>query len=210
MACKDYLTNKVDRCVTGRVARQQTAGPLQLPLSDAGVVALDYRGREGIATSIGHAPVEALIDPAAGSRLSVAEALTNIVFCPLSHGLGGVSLSANWMWPCRNEGEDAALYAAVQSLSDFAVALGVNVPTGKDSLSMTQKYKDGSRVIAPGTVIVSAAGEVSDVRGVLSPCLRRGDEYRIVYIDFSGTPRELGGSALAQSLGFVGTKTPGM
>lgn len=208
VACKDYLTNKVDRCVTGRVARQQTVGPLQLPLSDAGVVALDYRGREGIAISIGHAPVEALIDPAAGSRLSVAEALTNIVFCPLSHGLGGVSLSANWMWPCRNEGEDAALYAAVQSLSDFAVALGVNVPTGKDSLSMTQKYKDGSRVIAPGTVIVSAAGEVSDVRGVLSPCLRRGDEYRIVYIDFSGSPRQLGGSALAQSLGFVGTKTP--
>ena len=208
VACKDYLTNKVDRCVGGRVALQQTAGALQLPLSDAGVVALDYRGKDGIATSIGHAPVEGLIDPAVGSRLSVAEALTNIVFCPLTHGLGGVSLSANWMWPCRNPGEDAGLYRAVEALSDFAVALGVNVPTGKDSLSMTQKYKDGSRVVAPGTVIVSAAAEVSDVRAALAPCLQREKDFEIVYVDFSGSPRQLGGSALAQSLGCVGTQAP--
>lgn len=208
VACKDYLTNKVDRCVTGRVARQQTTGALQLPLADLGAMALDYQGKEGIATSIGHAPVEALIDPRAGSRLSVAEALTNIVFAPLTHGLGGISLSANWMWPCRNEGEDAALYAAVESLSDFAVALGVNVPTGKDSLSMTQKYKDGTRVLSPGTVIVSAAGEVSDVRGILTPYLRRKGDHDIVYVDFSHSPRELGGSAFAQTLGRVGRRTP--
>lgn len=208
VASKDWLTNKVDRSVSGRIVRQQCVGPLHLPLSDVAAVSLDYSGHRGIATSIGHAPVAAMADAPAGSRLAIAEALTNLVWAPIEQGLKGISLSANWMWPCRNEGEDAALYAAVQSLSDFAVALGVNVPTGKDSLSMTQKYKDGSRVIAPGTVIVSAAGEVSDVRGVLSPCLRRGDEYRIVYIDFSGSPRQLGGSALAQSLGFVGTKTP--
>lgn len=208
VACKDYLTNKVDRCVTGRIARQQTVGALQLPLADVGVAALDYRGRAGIATSIGHAPVEALIDPRAGSRLSVAEALTNIVFAPLTYGLDGVSLSANWMWPCRNPGEDAALYAAVEALSDFAVALGVNVPTGKDSLSMTQKYPDGKRVMSPGTVIVSAAGEVSDVRKTVTPYLRRKGDHEIIYVDFSKSPRHLGGSAFAQMLGYVGQHTP--
>ena len=98
VACKDWLTNKVDRSVTGKIARQQCQGRLQLPLSDCGVVALDYRGKQGIATAIGHAPQAGLASPEAGSVLSVAESLTNIVFAPIVNGLGGVSLSANWMW----------------------------------------------------------------------------------------------------------------
>ncbi|MEG2179023.1 MAG: phosphoribosylformylglycinamidine synthase, partial [Bacteroidales bacterium] len=142
VACKDWLTNKVDRSVTGKVARQQCQGEIQLPLSDCGVVALDYRGNAGIATSIGHAPQVAMIDPAAGSVIATAEALTNIVFAPLTEGLASVSLSANWMWPCKNEGEDARLYKAVEACSEFACELGINIPTGKDSLSMTQKYGD--------------------------------------------------------------------
>ncbi|MDE7475952.1 MAG: phosphoribosylformylglycinamidine synthase, partial [Duncaniella sp.] len=174
VACKDWLTNKVDRSVTGKIARQQCQGEIQLPLSDCGVVALDYSGTKGIATSIGHAPQVALIDSAKGSVVAVAEALTNIVTAPLSDGIKGLSLSANWMWPCKNPGEDAALYRAVEACSDFACKLGVNIPTGKDSLSMTQKYGD-DKVYAPGTVIISAAGEVSDVRKVLSPVLgKRG------------------------------------
>ena len=159
VACKDWLTNKVDRCVTGRVAQQQGVGELHLPLSNCGVTALDYTGQKGIATSIGHAPVSALIDPKKGSNTAIAEALTNIVFAPLEKGLESVSLSANWMWPCNNPGEDARLYEAVQECSDFAIALGINIPTGKDSLSMKQKYPDGD-VLAPGTVIISAAGSV--------------------------------------------------
>ena len=101
VACKDWLTNKVDRCVTGRVARQQCQGELQLPLSDCGAVALDYTGTKGIATSLGHAPQAALADPEAGSVLSVAEALTNLVWAPMADGMESISLSANWMWPCR-------------------------------------------------------------------------------------------------------------
>ena len=121
VACKDWLTNKVDRSVTGKVARQQCQGELQLPLSDCGVVALDYRGEKGIATSIGHAPQAALADPAAGSILSVSEALTNLVWAPMAEGMDSISLSANWMWPCRSqEGEDARLYTAVKALSDFS------------------------------------------------------------------------------------------
>ncbi len=141
VACKDWLTNKVDRSVTGKIARQQCQGELQLPLSDCGVVALDYKGKKGIATALGHAPQAGLASPEAGSVLSVAESLTNIIWAPLEDGLDSVSLSANWMWPCRSqEGEDARLYKAVKALSDFCCAIGVNVPTGKDSLSMSQQY----------------------------------------------------------------------
>ena len=166
------MTNKVDRSVTGKVAQQQTQGELQLPLADCGVVALDYRGRKGIATALGHAPQAGLANPAAGSVLSVAESLTNIVWAPLSEGLDSVSLSANWMWPCRSQkGEDARLYQGVEALSDFCCALEINVPTGKDSLSLSQQYPNGEKIISPGTVIVSAGGEVSDIRKVVSPVM---------------------------------------
>ena len=209
VACKDWLTNKVDRSVTGKIARQQCLGELQLPLSDCGVVALDYRGEKGIATSLGHAPQAALANPEAGSVLSVSEALTNLVWAPLAEGLDSVSLSANWMWPCRSqEGEDARLYKAVKALSDFCCALQINVPTGKDSLSMTQKYPDGSKVIAPGTVIVSAGGEVSDVKKVVSQVLVNDSKSTLYHIDFSFDALKLGGSAFAQSLGKVGDEVP--
>ena len=208
VGCKDWLTNKVDRSVTGKIARQQCQGELQLPLSDCGVVALDYHGHSGIATSIGHAPQAALADSAAGSVLAIAESLTNIVGAQLAKGLKSVSLSANWMWPCRNEGEDAALYKAVKACSDFACALGINIPTGKDSLSMTQKYSDGTSVLAPGTVIISAAGEVSNVRRTVGPVVANTANSTLYYIDFSACPLALGGSALAQTLGKVGSDVP--
>ncbi len=207
VACKDWLTNKVDRSVTGKIARQQCQGEIQLPLSDCGVVSLDYTGTKGIATSIGHAPQIALADSAKGSVAAIAESLTNIVGAPLSDGLKGVSLSANWMWPCRNEGEDAALYRAVQACSDFACKLGINIPTGKDSLSMTQKYGK-KKIKAPGTVIISAAGEVSNVRKVVSPVLKNIADSKLYYIDFSNSPLALGGSAFAQTFNAVGQDVP--
>jgi len=204
VACKDWLTNKADRAVSGKIAMQQSCGPVQLPLNNLGVVALDYQGEKGIATSLGHSPVAALIDPVAGSRLSVAEALTNLVWAPLTHGLSGVSLSANWMWPCKNPGEDARLYQAVKAVSEFAIALGINIPTGKDSLSMTQKYPDGSAVISPGTVIISAMGEVSDIRKVVSPKLAGFEDTLLIYIPFSKDPFELGGSSFSQVINQLG------
>ena len=209
VACKDWLTNKVDRCVTGRVARQQCQGELQLPLSDCGAVTLDYRGNKGIATAIGHAPQAALANPEAGSVLAVSESLTNLVWAPLADGLASVSLSANWMWPCRaQEGEDARLFKAVKALSDFCCALQINVPTGKDSLSMTQKYPDGEKIVSPGTVIVSAGGEVSDIKKIVSPVMKNNAKSGIYYIDFSSDALQLGGSAFAQSLNKVGSDVP--
>lgn len=206
VACKDWLTNKVDRSVTGKVARQQCQGEIQLPLSDCGVVALDYTGNEGIATSIGHAPQVALADSAKGSVMAVAEALTNIAGANLRGGLKAVSLSANWMWPCKNAGEDAALYRAVEACSDFVCALGINIPTGKDSLSMTQKYGD-DKVFSPGTVIISAAGEVADVKKTVSPVLQKKDSV-LLYVDFSSDKLRLGGSAFAQSQNHIGSDVP--
>jgi phosphoribosylformylglycinamidine synthase len=207
VACKDWLTNKVDRCVGGKVAKQQTAGPLQLPLNDVAVMALDYNGKEGIATSIGHAPVASLIDEVAGSRNAIAESLTNLVWAPLEDDLKSVSLSANWMWPCKNEGEDARLYNAVEAVSNFAIELGINIPTGKDSLSMKQKYSD-KEVIAPGTVIISAAGHCNDISKVVEPVFQKNAENKIYHIDFSNDEFRLGGSSFAQAIAGIGNESP--
>ncbi|AOW16148.1 phosphoribosylformylglycinamidine synthase [Polaribacter vadi] len=206
VACKDWLTNKVDRCVGGKVAKQQCVGPLQIPLNNVGVMALDYKGKEGVATSIGHSPISGLIDPAAGSRNAITESLTNIIWAPLKDNLDSISLSANWMWPCKNEGEDARLYKAVKAVSEFSIDLGINVPTGKDSLSMKQKYAD-DEVIAPGTVIISAAGNCNEISKVVEPLLKV-DGGNIYYINISQDEFKLGGSSFHQVLNTIGNEAP--
>ncbi|MGB2483662.1 MAG: phosphoribosylformylglycinamidine synthase [Flavobacteriaceae bacterium] len=206
VACKDWLTNKVDRCVGGKVAKQQCVGPLQLPLNNVGVMALDYKNNHGVATSIGHSPVAALINPSSGSRNAIAEALTNIIWAPIKNGLKGISLSANWMWPCKNPGEDARLYEAVKAVSDFAIELGVNVPTGKDSLSMKQKYPEGD-VISPGTVIISAAAHCDEITNVVEPLFKL-DSGPIYYINVSQDDFKLGGSSFGQINNKIGKNTP--
>lgn len=208
VACKDWLTNKVDRSVTGRVAKQQTTGSIQLPLNNVAVMAIDYTGHKGIATSIGHAPIAALVNPESGSRLAIAETLTNLVWAPLEDGLAGVSLSANWMWPAKNKGENDRLYRAVEAVSDFAVELGINIPTGKDSLSMTQKYPDGQTVYSPGTVIISSVATCSNIRKVVTPELKPISGSRLLYIDFSKDKAALGGSSFAQIFNKIGTEAP--
>jgi phosphoribosylformylglycinamidine synthase len=208
VACKDWLTNKVDRSVTGRVATQQTVGEIQLPLNNVGVMALDFTGQKGIATSIGHAPVAALANPEAGSRLAIAEALTNLIFAPITDGLKGISLSANWMWPAKNKGENDRLYRAVQEVSEFAIALGVNIPTGKDSLSMTQKYPDGKVVYSPGTVIISAIGECTDIQKTVKTALIPQEGTKVLYLDFSKDTAKLAGSSLYQALNKIGQEPP--
>ena len=208
VACKDWLTNKVDRSVTGKVATQQTCGPIQLPLNNVSVMALDFNSNKGVATGIGHAPGAALVDPVAGSKLAIAESLLNLIWAPLKHGLKGVSLSANWMWPARNAGENARLYQAVEAVSNFACSLGINIPTGKDSLSMTQKYPDGEVVYSPGTVIISAVAEVEDIRKTISTDLKLAIGSKLIYIDFSNDQFKLGGSSFAQVVNQLGKEVP--
>ena len=206
VACKDWLTNKVDRCVTGRVAQQQTVGEIQVPLSNCGVVSLDYTNFNGIASSIGHSPISGLIDPSIGSINSIGESLTNIIWAPLKDGINSISLSANWMWPCGNEGEDSRLYKAVDACSNFAIELGINIPTGKDSLSMVQKY-DELKVKSPGTVIISASGHCKNIRKVVKPVLDKnlGDIY---YINLSFDDYKLGGSSFSQTVNKIGSEAP--
>lgn len=206
VACKDWLTNKVDRCVGGKVAKQQCVGPLQIPLNNVGVMALDYNGKEGVATSIGHSPISGLIHPEAGSRNSITESLTNMIWAPLKDNLASVSLSANWMWPCKNEGEDARLYKAVKAISDFSIDLGINVPTGKDSLSMKQRYPDGE-VISPGTVIISAGANCNEISKVVEPLLKQNGQ-SIYYINVSQDDFKLGGSSFNQALNAIGNEAP--
>ena len=220
VACKDWLTNKVDRSVTGLIAGQQTCGEIQLPLNNLGVTAIGYNNKEGIATSMGHAPMVAMVDSAAGSRMAISEALTNVVWAPLKDGIKGISLSANWMWPCRNEGEDARLYKAVKGASDFSCALGINIPTGKDSMSMTQKYPSGEKVLSPGTVIISTVAPVEDINKIVHPNLQNNPDSVLMYIPFvdgaasaaAGSDEKvafpLGGSAFAQIVGQVGNVAP--
>lgn len=210
VACKDWLTNKVDRSVSGLVACQQTTGEIQLPLNNLGATAISYIDKEGIATSIGHAPAAAIIDPEAGSRLAIAESLTNLVWAPVEDGIKGVSLSANWMWPCRNLGEDARLYKAVKAASDFAIELGINIPTGKDSMSMTQKYPDGEKVLSPGTLIVSTVAQCKDVYKIVRPDLKHIEDSVITYIPFDFIDSDtfaLGGSAFAQVTNQLGNES---
>ena len=206
VACKDWLTNKVDRCVTGRVALQQCTGPFQVPLNNCGVMSLDYNGKNGIATSIGHSPIISLIDPSKGSRSSIAEALTNILFVPLKDNLKSISLSANWMWPANNDSENHRLYQAVKACSEFSIDLGINIPTGKDSMSMKQKYADKD-VLSPGTVIISAVGHTEEINKIIQPYLH-GEGGYIYKIDFSSDKYSLGGSALYQSQNKIGKNAP--
>ena len=206
VACKDWLTNKVDRCVTGRIAQQQTVGEIQIPLANCGVVSLDYNSYTGVASSIGHSPISGLIDPSIGSINSIGESLTNIIWAPLANGIKSISLSANWMWPCGNEGEDSRLYQAVDACSNFAIELGINIPTGKDSLSMVQKY-DELKVKSPGTVIISASGQCNDIRKVVKPVLSK-NLGNIYYINLSFDEYKLGGSSFAQTLNKIGSESP--
>ena len=217
VGCKDWLTNKVDRSVTGRVAQQQCVGPHQFPLHGAGVMAIDFEASTGVATAMGHQPVATLLDPAKGSELSIAEALTNLMFVPLKNSLSSVTLSANWMWPCKAPGEDARLYAAVKRASEVAIELGINISTGKDSLSMTQKYPenlegiDNCEVRAPGTVIVSAVGATKDLQKIVTPDMKSHWDSVLVYVNLSGEEeKDLGGSALGQTQSKLGTRCPGL
>ena len=207
VACKDWLTNKVDRSVGGRSLIQQTVGALQFPLNNLGLAALDFEASCAIAKSLGQAPIAGLLKSEAGSILSVARALTNIVWAPLEKGLDSVVLSANWMWPAKQSGEDARLYRAVEALSQFAIKLGIPVPTGKDSLSMTMKYADGQTVWAPGTVVVSAAALSDAPKYSVTPRARVSEGNALIYLDFSSQDNNpLGGSAFSQMLGEMGAE----
>jgi phosphoribosylformylglycinamidine synthase len=210
VASKRFLTTKVDRSVTGLVARQQCVGPLQLPLADVAVLARTHTGTAGAATSIGEQPLKGLADPAPMARLALAEALTNLVWAPVSD-LSDVKASVNWMYAAKMGGEGADMWAAATALRDAMLALGLACDGGKDSLSMAAAAPDGEAVMAPGNLVVSAYVACPDVTGVVTPDLKLPGSGALIHVDIGGggsARRRLGGSALAHAYGQVGCAVP--
>jgi phosphoribosylformylglycinamidine synthase len=205
---KRFLTNKVDRAVTGLIAQQQCCGPLQLTVGDVAVIAQSHLGVTGGATAIGEQPIKMLVDPAAGARMAVGEALTNLVWARIE-GLDRVKCSANWMWAPKLPGEGAALYDAARAMRDVMIALGVAVDGGKDSLSMATRV--GSETVkSPRELVISVYAAVPDIRKTVTPDIKRPGESALLFIDLGGGKNRLGGSALAQTRRSIGNESPDM
>jgi phosphoribosylformylglycinamidine synthase len=208
---KRFLVNKVDRSVTGLIARQQCAGPLQLTVSDVAVIGQSHFSLTGAAISIGEQPVKGLISPAAMARMSVAEAITNIVWAHVS-SIEDIKCSGNWMWAPKLPGEGAELYDAAVAMRDIMTDLGIAVDGGKDSLSMaarvTDKSGDTEVVKSPGTLVVSAYVTCPDIAKVVTPDIKRPGESNLLFIDLGMGKDRLGGSALAQCHSQVGDESP--
>ncbi len=208
---KRFLTNKVDRSVTGLIARQQCVGPLQLTLSDVAVVSQSHFSKTGIAISIGEQPIKGLINPASMARMCVAEALTNIVWAKIS-SLQDIKCSGNWMWAAKLQGEGANIYDAALALKDILCELGIAIDGGKDSLSMAAKVinNDGNTEIvkSPGTLVISAYATCPDISKVITPDIKRPGLSKLIFIDVAGGKCRLGGSALAQCYKQIGDECP--
>jgi phosphoribosylformylglycinamidine synthase len=205
---KKFLTNKVDRAVTGLVAQQQCVGPLQLPLADVAVVAQSHFGLSGTATAIGEQPIKLIVDPAAGARMVVGEALTNLMWAKIKD-LNQVKCSANWMWAPKLPGEGSAMYDAAKAMCDVMKEIGIAVDGGKDSLSMATIVGDET-VKSPRQLVVSLYAAMDDITKVVTPDIKKPGESKIIFIDLSRRQRRMGGSALAQVCGQIGNESPDM
>ncbi|MCL7487194.1 MAG: phosphoribosylformylglycinamidine synthase [Desulfobulbaceae bacterium] len=203
---KRFLTNKVDRAVTGLVARQQCCGPLQLTVADVAVVAQSHFSRSGGATAIGEQPIKMLVNPAAGARMAVGESLTNLVWARIDD-LNQVKCSANWMWAPKLAGEGAALYDAAEALRTAMIEIGMAVDGGKDSLSMATMVGDET-VKSPRQLVISAYGAIGDITRVVTPDLKHPGASNIIFIDLAYGKNRMGGTALAQTLGTLGHESP--
>lgn len=208
---KRFLTNKVDRSVTGLIARQQCSGPLQLTVSDVAVISQSHFGITGSAISIGEQPIKGFINPASMARMSVAEAITNIVWAKIG-SLEDIRCSANWMWPAKLPGEGASLYDAAVAMKDLMIELGIAVDGGKDSLSMAAVVTRGvdkkEIVKAPGTLVISAYTTCPDITKIITPDIKRPGVSKLLYIDIGRGRYRLGGSSLAHVYGQIGNESP--
>ncbi|XP_002524208.2 probable phosphoribosylformylglycinamidine synthase, chloroplastic/mitochondrial [Ricinus communis] len=203
---KRFLTTKVDRCVTGLVAQQQTVGPLQITLADVAVISQSYTDLTGGACAIGEQPIKGLVNPKAMARLAVGEALTNLVWARVT-SLSDIKASGNWMYAAKLDGEGADMYDAATALSDAMIELGIAIDGGKDSLSMAA-HAAGEVVKAPGNLVISVYVTCPDITKTVTPDLKLGDDGVLLHIDLAKGERRLGASALAQAFDQVGDDCP--
>ncbi|WP_043528160.1 phosphoribosylformylglycinamidine synthase [Litchfieldella xinjiangensis] len=212
VASKSFLITIGDRSITGQVARDQMVGPWQVPVADVAVTTASYDTHAGEAMAMGERPPVALIDPAASARLAVAEAITNLAAAPVAK-LSDIKLSANWMSAADHVGENQALFDAVEAVGmELCPALGIAIPVGKDSMSMRTVWQDGDEqksVTAPLTLAITGFAPVTDALRTLTPQINlEQDESDLILIDLGGGKNRLGGSALAQVYGQVGSECP--
>lgn len=202
---KRFLTNKVDRAVTGLIAQQQCCGPVQLPVSDVAVVAQSHFGMTGIATSIGEQSIKMILDPAAGARMAVGESLTNMVWAKIDD-MDQIKCSANWMWAPKLEGEGAALFDAAKAMRDAMIGVGMAVDGGKDSLSMATMVGNET-VKSPRELVISAYAAMKDVSVKVTPDIKEPGS-ALLFIDLAAGKNRLGGSALAHVHKQLGNVSP--
>lgn len=210
---KRFLTNKVDRSVTGLIAQQQCIGPLQLTVSNVAVISQSHFGLTGAAISIGEQPIKGLLNPAAMARMSVGEALTNIVWAKTS-ALEDIKCSGNWMWAAKLPGEGVRLYEAAVAMCDIMTELGIAVDGGKDSLSMAAQAPHPLRtnstetVKSPGTLVISAYATCPDITKVITPDIKKPVRSKLLYIDLGNGEYRMGGTALAHVFNQLGDEPP--
>ena len=203
---KRFLTSKVDRSVTGLIARQQCCGPLQLTVSDAAVIAQSHFSNTGAAIAIGEQPIKTLVNCKAGARMSVGEALTNLVWVKIEK-LENIKCSANWMLAAKLPGEGKNLYHAAVAMKEIMIDLGIAVDGGKDSLSMAAK--NGNEIVkSPNELTISAYADVADINKVITPDIKKPGKSALWLIDIGNNKNRLGGSALAHTLKQIGNESP--
>ncbi|MSU73273.1 MAG: phosphoribosylformylglycinamidine synthase [Opitutus sp.] len=215
VADKTFLISIGDRTLGGLIARDQMVGPWQVPVADCAVTAAAFDVYTGEAMAMGERTPVAVNNAAASARLAVGEALTNLAATQIGD-LGKVNLSANWMAAPAIPGDGADLYAAVQAVGmELCPALGITIPVGKDSMSMSTVWRDGGpgeknqmRITAPVSLIVSAFAPVADIRLSLTPQLQQQEDTVLLLIDLGRGKNRLGGSILAQTVSQMGEATP--
>ena len=211
IASKNFLITIADRSVTGLIARDQMIGPWQVPVADCAISLSDYEGYQGEAMSIGEKTPLSLINAASAARMSVGEALTNLLSAYIED-INHINLSANWMCASGHPGEDAKLFEAVESIGmELCPQLGLTIPVGKDSMSMKSSWKEGSKeksVTAPLSLIISAFSKTPDARMQITPLLENELASELFLVDLGLGRRRMGGSSLAQVFNQIGNSTP--
>jgi len=204
---KLFLTNKVDRSVTGLIAQQQCVGSLQLPLSNVAVIAQSHLSLTGGATSIGEQPIKGLVDCKSMARMSVGEMLTNIVWASLT-SLSDIKCSGNWMWAAKLQGEGAEMYEAALSMKEMMLQLNIAIDGGKDSLSMAARVDEKTTAKAPGMLTISGYATCDDITKTITPDIKYPGKSKLYLIDLGEGKDRMGGSALAQVYQQIGNESP--
>ena len=219
VASKSFLITIGDRTVGGLNARDQFVGPWQVPVADAAVTLMDYKGYRGEVMSMGERTPLAVMNAPAAARMAVSESITNLLSSDIDK-IEDIKLSANWMAACGNPGEDAKLFDSVKAVGmELCPALGISIPVGKDSLSMRTQWSDDKTqeeksVTSPVSLIISAFAPVVDVRKTTTPLLQLKDEQgaaldtEILLIDLGRSKSRIAGSILSQVINQAGQSTP--